>query len=177
MVIPRIIVERRCPVSSVPVRASYIPGIVIPGIIIPRIVEPGIVEGKSPGAIIPRTAVCAPPGIVPRAGPVIIVVNDIHGKCNVSIVKLAKTAFISFVVGKVVYRIVCSDLVDMDRISFCVPRSLAGGEHIVFNGGYFCCGLSGSHHPYPVRLVVDAIVIQRRRIVAIRATRAEHQRC
>jgi hypothetical protein len=87
----------------VPVGASYIPRIVIPGIIEPGIVEPGIVESESPGTIVPRTAVCAPPGIVPRPCPVIIIIDDIHGKGYVSIIELAKTAFISFVIGKVIY--------------------------------------------------------------------------
>jgi len=86
-----------------PVRAAYIPGIVIPGIIIPGIVEPGIVESKSPGTIIPRTMVSAPPWIVPRCCPIVIVVDDIYGKGYVSILELAKTAFISFIIGKVIY--------------------------------------------------------------------------
>jgi hypothetical protein len=65
----------------------------------------------------------------------------------------------------------------MDSILFCIFSCLTGSvDIIVLNGGLLSCGLSGSHHPDPVGLVVDAVVIQRRRIVAIRAARAKHQR-
>jgi hypothetical protein len=65
----------------------------------------------------------------------------------------------------------------MDSVLFCIFSCLPGSiDIIVLNGGLLSCGLSGSHHPDPVGLVVDTVVIQRRRIVAIRATSAKHQR-
>lgn len=64
----------------------------------------------------------------------------------------------------------------MDCIPLCIFSCLTGSvDIIVLNGGLLSCGLTGSHHPDPVGLVVDAVVIQRRRIVAIRAAGAEHQ--